>query len=64
MGQVRIVYAALQLPDFAHVEPRLREYVASISTYRKYAYVELDPVTRGRIACEWGRCFEVWGYAT
>jgi omega-hydroxy-beta-dihydromenaquinone-9 sulfotransferase len=63
-GQVRALYEALRLPDYAHVEPRLREYVASIASYRKNAYVDIDPATRQRIAGEWGRYFKAWGYAT
>ena len=62
VAQVRATYEALGLPDFAEVEPRLRAYVDSISTYKKNAYHELDPATRQLVAREWGRCFEEWGY--
>ena len=64
VGPVRALYEALGLPDFAHVEPRLREYAGSISGYRKNAYQELDPVARRRVASEWRRCFEEWGYSS
>ena len=62
VNEVRRLYEALSLPDFAHAEPRLREYVASISGYRKNAYRPLDAAVRQRVAREWGRCFEEWGY--
>ena len=64
VAQVRGLYEALGLPDFGHVEPRVREYVTSISTYRKNVYQELDPVARQRVAREWARCFDEWGYST
>ena len=63
VGPVRALYKALGLPDFAHVEPRLREYADSISGYRKNAYQDLDPAARQRVAREWCRCFEEWGYS-
>ena len=61
-GQVRRTYEALGLPEFAEAEPRLRAYVESIAAYKKNAYHQLDPATRQRVAREWGRCFEEWGY--
>jgi hypothetical protein len=64
VGQVRAAYEALGLPDFAVAEPKLREYVRSIAGYRKNAYRELDRDSRQRVAREWGRCFEEWGYPT
>lgn len=64
VGQIRALYAALGLPDFAEVVPRLRSYTDSIAQYRKNAYRELAPEMRRRIAAEWRRCFNEWGYAT
>ena len=62
LGQVRRTYESLGLPDFAHLEPRLRAYVDSIAKYQKNTYTPLPAEIRQRIATEWGRCFEVWGY--
>ena len=61
-GEVRRLYAALGLPDFGHVEPKLREYVAGLAGYRKNTFAELVADQRGQIAREWRRCFEEWGY--
>ena len=63
IGTVRGVYEALSLPDFGGVEPDLRAYVDTVSGYRKNRFPELSPALRGRIAVEWRRCFEEWGYA-
>jgi len=63
IGQVRSVYEALALPDFMAVEPALRRYVESLSGYRKNRFPELSASLRKRIAGEWRRCFEEWGYA-
>jgi omega-hydroxy-beta-dihydromenaquinone-9 sulfotransferase len=62
VGEVRQLYEALGLPEFAKVEPTLRAYVDSLSGYRKNVLPELAPDVRHRIAGEWGRCFEEWGY--
>ena len=64
LGQVRRIYEALDLPDFAHVEPRLREYVDSIAGYKKNEFPELATDLRERIAHEWRQCFDEWGYPT
>jgi hypothetical protein len=62
VGQVRSIYEALALPDFRQVEPTLRRYLESLSGYKKNTLPELPPDLRGRIAGEWRRCFEEWGY--
>ena len=62
VGQVRDIYEALDLPDFAHVESRLREYVDSIAGYKKNVFPEIAADLRERIAKEWRRCFDEWGY--
>lgn len=64
IGQVRGIYEALDLPDFRQLEPALRRYVESLSDYKKNTLPELAPDLRERIAEEWRRCFEAWGYAT
>jgi hypothetical protein len=63
IGTVRGVYEALSLPDFGGVETDLRAYVDTISGYRKNSFPELAPDLRDRIAVEWRRCFDEWGYA-
>jgi hypothetical protein len=62
VGEVRKLYEALGLPEFAKAEPTLRAYLDSLSGYRKNKFPELAPDVRHRIATEWGRCFEEWGY--
>jgi hypothetical protein len=62
LSEMRKLYGALDLPEFAKVEPALRSYVGSLSGYRKNVFGELAPELRRRIAREWRRCFEEWGY--
>jgi omega-hydroxy-beta-dihydromenaquinone-9 sulfotransferase len=62
IGQMRGIYEALRLPDFGELEPALGRYVGTLSGYRKNTYPEIPPSTRERIAQEWRRCFEAWGY--
>ncbi len=59
---MRKVYEALGLPDFGQVGPAMAQYVASLSGYAKNTYPALAPELRARIAREWQRSFEVWGY--
>jgi hypothetical protein len=62
VGQMKQIYDSLNLPEFTYVEPALREYVQSIADYSKNTFSDLPEPTRQRIAHEWDRCFEAWGY--
>jgi omega-hydroxy-beta-dihydromenaquinone-9 sulfotransferase len=62
IGQMRQLYEALALPDFNAVEPALKRYVESVSGYQKNRFTELPADVRSRIAQEWRRCFDEWGY--
>jgi hypothetical protein len=64
VGEMRKIYEALSLPDFGRVEPAMRDYLASLSGYEKNSYATLAPAMKERIAREWRRCFEAWGYPT
>jgi LPS sulfotransferase NodH len=62
IGQVRKTYEALALPDFKAIEPTLQRYVESLAGYKKNVFPDLPAELRARIAGEWRRCFEEWGY--
>lgn len=62
IGQVQRVYEVLSLPDFSEAQPALESYVSSIADYQKNRFSELSPELRQRIADEWGKCFDEWGY--
>jgi hypothetical protein len=62
LGEMRRIYERLQLPEFAHAEPALREYVDSLAGYSRNRFPDLPGDTRQRLAREWSRCFEQWGY--
>lgn len=62
IGSAGAIYDALDLPGFDAARPRLEEYVGSIAGYRKNTHPDLPDPLRLRIAREWGRNFEEWGY--
>jgi LPS sulfotransferase NodH len=62
VGVVRSIYEALGLPGFEDLRPRLESYLGTIADYRKNRHDELPEPLRRRIAQEWGRSFDEWGY--
>ncbi len=62
MEEMRKTYAALNLPGFERAEPRLRRYIASLQGYQKNRHPQLPEHLRQRVASEWGRSFDLWGY--
>lgn len=62
-GQVRAVYEQLDLGGFEQLEPKLREYVTMHADYRRNEHAALPEEMSERIAREWKRSFEEWGYA-
>jgi len=56
------IYESLGLSGFEDVRPRLEAYLASIAGYRKNRHGDLPEELRRRIAYEWGRSFNEWGY--
>lgn len=63
LDELRKTYDALNLPDYSRVEPALKQYLESISNYKKNEFPSLRPDLRSRIATEWRKCFDEWGYA-
>jgi hypothetical protein len=64
IGQIRRIYVALALPEFQDVEPAVKRYVESLTGYQKNAFQEIPAELKKRIAWEWRRCFQEWGYPT
>lgn len=56
------LYRGLGLPGFDALRPALDRYLGSVKTYRKNVHPPLPPGLRERLAREWRRCFEEWGY--
>ena len=62
VGVVGSVYGSLGVEGFEGLRPRLESYLGSISGYRKNRPDDLPETLRRRIAQEWGRSFDEWGY--
>jgi hypothetical protein len=61
LEEMRRVYGRLGLPSFADVEPALRHYIASQTSYRKNRF-ELAAEDRERIGRRWAFAFAELGY--
>ena len=62
LGQMESLYAALGLGGFADARPKIERHLADVAGFRKAGYPPTDPVLAARLAREWSRCFEEWGY--
>jgi len=61
METIRVIYQRLGLPGFEEAAPRIREYLDSVSDYKKNPYA-LDAETIEQVNRHWGFAFEQWGY--
>lgn len=59
---VRTIYEALGLTGFESMRGVLEQYLRSLAGYQKNKYAELPAPLRQRIASEWQRSFDEWGY--
>jgi hypothetical protein len=62
LSELRKLYDALQLGDFAPAEPALLRYLESIADYQKNRFEPLAPQWKEQVARRWRRSFEEWGY--
>jgi omega-hydroxy-beta-dihydromenaquinone-9 sulfotransferase len=62
LAVVGSIYESLGLTGFDELRPGLEGYLTSIVGYRKNRHDELPDPLRRRIAHEWGRSFDEWGY--
>jgi hypothetical protein len=62
LGELKKLYEALNLPDFAHVEATMRSYVGFITGYKKNDYPLLPQKLRELITRDWQPSFDEWGY--
>lgn len=61
-GKIEQIYQDLALPGFENFKPKLNEYLAGISDYKKNKYKPLPDADKKRVARTWRRSFEAWGY--
>ena len=62
VGVVGSIYESLGLSGFEDIRPRLEDYLGTIAGYRKNRHAGLAEPLRHRIAHDWGRSFDEWGY--
>lgn len=62
VDELRRIYAELDLPEFAAAEPAVREYVESLSGYRRNKFQELPEGIREQLRARWRQCFVQWEY--
>jgi omega-hydroxy-beta-dihydromenaquinone-9 sulfotransferase len=62
IGVIGSIYESLLLSGFQEIKPRLEGYLGTIVGYRKNRHDELPEPVRRRIAHDWGRSFDEWGY--
>jgi hypothetical protein len=63
IGRLEAIYDALGLASFAAIVPAFRDYLQTISGYRRNTHPPLPETERQRLGQEWRRSFEEWGYA-
>lgn len=63
MGTLGRVYESLRLPGFERIGPELRRYLGDVAGYRKNTYASLPDDLARRLAVDWGRYFEAFGYS-
>ena len=63
LGQIRLIYEGLSLPDFEDARPAMEAYLATVSDYQKARHPKLDDATRAKVAQACARSFDAWGYA-
>jgi hypothetical protein len=61
-ASLRTVYASLGLPGVDPFLTAVRTHLAANGGYEKNGHSPLPPAVRDRIASEWKRSFEEWGY--
>jgi len=62
LGELRKLYASLNLGEFNSIEPALRAYLATISKYEKNRHPELEPHGKSALHDRCPRCFHEWDY--
>lgn len=63
LGTLREIYTALDLPSFSEFQPAAEAYIGTLKSYQKNRFTTLEPAIQEKIATEWKRSFDEWGYA-
>ena len=63
LGELRKLYAAMDLPEFDIFEPALKGYLSSLAGYQKNRFEDLSAEVRAKVYRAWKFCFDEWGYS-
>lgn len=61
LGELERLYSELDLPGWTEAAPAVRDYVGTLTQYRKNTY-DYDQATLDRVREQWGFAVEGWGY--
>lgn len=64
ISEIGFIYDSLGLDNFYQLEPRLKQYLATISDYKKNHYPILSEQLQQRVRRDWQRSFDMWKYPT
>jgi len=59
---IQKIYTCLGLSGLDQAEPSIREYLDSVSNYRKNRYSPLPSKTRIKLEKDWNKLYTTWGY--
>ena len=63
LGQLRKLYAGLNLPDFQSAEAGMRQYIDTLHGHKRNEFPVLPHATQVRISNMWRLTIDEWGYA-
>lgn len=62
LQELQKLYGALNLPSFEQTESELRDYLNSISNYKKNKFNPISEEHKARVEKDWAQCILEWGY--
>ncbi len=60
--QLEYIYKELNLPTFEKVRQDVKEYLGTLSNYKKNKHPDIKPELKEKLHRAWERCFEEFGY--
>ena len=64
LSQMGMIYDSLGLGGFQQLEPKLKQYLSTISNYQKNKHPDLSEEMQQKVRQSWQRSFDMWQYCT